>query len=480
MRLENRTATTAKAARAADHADLIADAYEAMPWHKNTDLAHAIRRALPEDQRPTVKTITRRIAALRQATGKSLDDSRRERILEMLAERPRVPDVEIRAELGLNSHDACKVLVRAAREEAGAPNNVDRMKQVRRAVGELIAEQDNPVTTRQGYYLATARGIVEKTEAGYHAIQRLLVDMRRKGEVPWSAIEDRTRFVDYPQAIGMKSPPERWQIAGAFEAGRYGLTQPEDVIRYAVEEIRRDFRETADPPDWTMIDGPRPIVLIEKDALFPAVRDEAHRLNSPVISTRGFSSLSQMRDLAARIAEDTYVEHGHVLLWLHDWDTAGDRMENASLRTLEEDFGQYGITVRHVALTEEQVAEWSIQTRPDKQTAGRKAAELDAIPPGDFRRIVREAIESYIPEDHEARVQNYVGDVNRAVEDLIESFVYEEAEDGKYYSSRIAFLVDRDNYGAQHEDELDGEACVLGRHDYLVHHGATIEEWKDR
>ena len=62
-----------------------------------------------------------------------------------------------------------------------------------------IAEEMQPCTVRQVFYQATVRGIVEKTEAGYAKVQRLLADMRRAGELPWGWIADNTRWQRKPR-----------------------------------------------------------------------------------------------------------------------------------------------------------------------------------------------------------------------------------------------------------------------------------------
>src|SRR5947207_431740 len=62
-----------------------------------------------------------------------------------------------------------------------------------------IAEEMQPCTVRQVFYQATVRGAVEKTEAGYAKVQRLLADLRRAGALPWDWIADNTRWQRKPR-----------------------------------------------------------------------------------------------------------------------------------------------------------------------------------------------------------------------------------------------------------------------------------------
>ena len=67
-----------------------------------------------------------------------------------------------------------------------------------------------------------------------------------------------------------------------------------------------------------------------------------------------------------------------------------------------------------VAVTKDQIAEWSLPTRPTKLAKNRHAigwaeddesVELDAIPAGQLRDLVREAIEQHVDEDELARLR---------------------------------------------------------------------------
>lgn len=63
-----------------------------------------------------------------------------------------------------------------------------------------IIKKHQPVSPRQGFYLAVGAGLVPKVEtyAGYGVVQRRILIMRRSGRMPYEWIEDESRFVMGP------------------------------------------------------------------------------------------------------------------------------------------------------------------------------------------------------------------------------------------------------------------------------------------
>jgi hypothetical protein len=58
-----------------------------------------------------------------------------------------------------------------------------------------------------------------------------------------------------------------------------------------------------------------------------------------------------------------------------------------------------------LAVTEEQIRDWHLPTRPAKDEGGRDVVELDAIPPDELIKLVRDAIVSHIDADAWEREQ---------------------------------------------------------------------------
>ena len=378
-------------------------AVKSQPWAKDVDLA---REFLFENPGCSISenAICKRLRRLRGELGIDRDAALVAELRKTLVENPELPDAVI-ATMVTGRPRTCRRELAALRTELGLANTTERLQGRELAVIDLIAELSDPATVRQIYYLATARDLVPKNEAGYGSIQRLLVRLRREGLVPWASIEDRGRFVRYEAASADIPIVTGAQVAESILAAIQKYTWDVPTAEMLVnnngwEAAEAEYgRARTRGPCWELIDGPRPIVLCEKDALAPTVQRALDGCNVPVISTRGFASASQLRDVALAIDEDRHAR-GHVLLWLHDFDESGARMERSTARNMRDDFG-VDLAVEHVALTAEQVEQWGIQTRGDKQAA-RQAAELDAIPPDDFRRIVRESVTKYIPDGHDS------------------------------------------------------------------------------
>src|SRR4051794_30456072 len=134
-----------------------------------------------------------------------------------------------------------------------------------------IAEEMQPCTVRQAYYQATVRGLVEKTEAGYAKVQRLLADLRRSGELPWDWIADNTRW---------QRKPRTW-----------------DSLQDALESTARTYRRAL----WTDAES-YVEVWLEKDALAGVLYPITQNWDVPLMVSRGYASLSFLYEAASYIS----------------------------------------------------------------------------------------------------------------------------------------------------------------------------------
>jgi hypothetical protein len=64
-----------------------------------------------------------------------------------------------------------------------------------------IVEENAPVAVRQTYYQGVSRGDIDKTEAEYKTVVRLLTEMRINGEIHFGAIADNTRWMRKPRSF---------------------------------------------------------------------------------------------------------------------------------------------------------------------------------------------------------------------------------------------------------------------------------------
>ena len=82
--------------------------------------------------------------------------------------------------------------VEARRGRRGHPISPERIRRLKAIVDE-VSHASIAITARHLYYLLVVRDMVEKTESAYQRVLADLLDLRRAGDVPWSAITDGTR-----------------------------------------------------------------------------------------------------------------------------------------------------------------------------------------------------------------------------------------------------------------------------------------------
>lgn len=90
------------------------------------------------------------------------------------------------------------------------------------------------------------------------------------------------------------------------------------------------------------------------------------------------------------------------LYYLGDHDPSGIDIPRAVSAGLREFAPEADIRFKRIAVTEKQIAEFSLPTRPTKKTDSRsksfdgESVEVDAIPAAELRRIVRKCIERHV------------------------------------------------------------------------------------
>lgn len=211
------------------------------------------------------------------------------------------------------------------------------------------------LTARQLYYQLVSRGVIENNQKNYNNITTTLKNGRMAGLIDWDAIEDRTRTVRVNQ---------HWE-------------SPQEILQAAADSYIIDRRVT------------QPIYIeawIEKDALIGVLEQVARGYDVPCFSCRGYPSATTIREAALRFKGK---DHG-VILYAGDHDPSGLNItENISERL--QVFGAENVTVKRVALTDEQIKQLNPPPNPVKKTDTRAKAyikehgqyswELDALDP---------------------------------------------------------------------------------------------------
>lgn len=239
-------------------------------------------------------------------------------------------------------------------------------------IGDLrdIVAEKKPMTLRQVFYQATVHGFVEKTEAGYRQVQRMLVEMRRSGELPYSFIADNTRSVYREETFD----------------------SPADALTMTAHFYRKALWSTAPV---------RVEVWHEKDALSGVISSVTKEYDVGLYVARGFASLSFLYSAAEVIrnaGKPTFIYH------LGDRDPSGVMAGDKIAETLHDLAPDADIRFERLAVTKDQIDSLDLPTRPTKASCHAAgwmgdSVELDAIEPCTLRAIVREAIERHLPLD---------------------------------------------------------------------------------
>ena len=236
------------------------------------------------------------------------------------------------------------------------------------------AEQNHPVTVRQIFYRLSTLDAVPKTENGYKMIGRLCTKMRRAGEIDFDWFADNTRWMRKPRT--------------------YNSIQ--DALSYTAETYRRAL--------WQNQAGLVEIWL-EKEALAGVVHEVTEKWDVPLMVVRGYPSLSFLHTAAKEIIRATQKGKISHIFYLGDYDPSGLDIYRAIVEDLNGFAPDAQMTMQRMAVTQEQIREWDLPSRPTKKTDSRakgftgESVELDAITPDNLRQIVSECIESVVDSD---------------------------------------------------------------------------------
>jgi hypothetical protein len=172
--------------------------------------------------------------------------------------------------------------------------------------------------------------------------------------------------------------------------------------------------------DYTPADQPVLVeVWIEKTTMDDVLVPLCERLNINLVRSAGFQSITNAVKLLERIERHDKPAR---ILYISDFDPAGDHMPVATARHLEFWIEEYALSADvkliPIALTRQQVAEYDLPRSPIKESdrrakafedrRGEGAVELDAleaIHPGVLAEIVSDAVSPYIDEDLANRLE---------------------------------------------------------------------------
>jgi hypothetical protein len=234
-----------------------------------------------------------------------------------------------------------------------------------------IVARYRPMTVRQVFYQLVSRGVIAKTEAEYKStVCRLLVEMRRDGTLDYDDIADNTRWMRKPRTY--------------------------NSLEAALERTRLTYRRSVWDDQDAYVE-----VWLEKEALAGVLVDVTQRWDVPLMVTRGYPSVSFLHSAAESIEAN---EKPAYLYYFGDRDPSGmdiDRFVEREIR------GKVTVDLHfeRVAVTETQLGELRLPTRPTKRTDSRAkgfegdSVEVDAIDPDTLREICERTITAHLDYD---------------------------------------------------------------------------------
>jgi hypothetical protein len=263
-----------------------------------------------------------------------------------------------------------------------------------------ILTDEHPMTLRQLYYRLVSAGILRNDQKEYKRLGHVMTRSREAGDTPRAWIVDHIRST---------LKPSSWT----------GLADFAETVRDA---YRKDF--------WAGL--PHHVeILVEKDAVAGTLQPVTEEFDIRLRVCRGYSSISfagEIADLWGRVEKPIFA------CYIGDFDPSGFDLE----RDLREKLKRYtgrplwsyegdGPALemidddnRHVYWTRLGVVcqdfdafdlvclpvkEKDMRARGFIQEHGHDCAEVDALPPSELRRRVREAIERHIDPKRWARLR---------------------------------------------------------------------------
>jgi hypothetical protein len=233
------------------------------------------------------------------------------------------------------------------------------------------------MTVRQVYYQLVTLGVIEKTEQQYKGtVCRLLAEMRRDGTLPYHKIADNTRWMRKPNTYsGLQEMLE--------------LTQ--QTYRRAIWDSQDAYVE----------------IWLEKEALAGVLVDVTARWDVPLMVTRGYPSLSYVHSAAQAIEAQGKPAY---LYYFGDRDPSGVDIDRF-VEELIHEMAEVDLHFERVAVTEGQLEELNLPTRPTKKNDSRskgfkgESVEVDAIDPDTLCEICEACITRHIDQEAYYRMQ---------------------------------------------------------------------------
>ena len=251
-----------------------------------------------------------------------------------------------------------------------------QIEQLERQVLAAV-EQDHPTSARHVFYLMTDPRLeesVEKSEKGYLQICARLMKMRRAEGLPYGWICDESRT--------------GWHV--------YAWSSPQEFLLSSLRSFRFNLLQYVN--DYVE-------VWCESGSIAGVVQGVCRDLAVSFYPTGGFSSISLL--YGAVYSWSTLAGGRDVsVIYVGDHDQSGLLIDESLEREMRLHMNRKGVNCdlafRRIAVTTEQITDWSLPTKPRKKTDRRRMDITDtvgaeAITATQMRTTVRSAISGFLP-----------------------------------------------------------------------------------
>jgi hypothetical protein len=234
----------------------------------------------------------------------------------------------------------------------------------------LILSSEWPMTIRQLFYRLVSARYIENSRADYQRVSRMMTTARDDGRCLFEWIVDRSRPEYSPRVF-------------------------DDPVEYA-EVIKRSYRK-----DYWTTQPNHCEIWVEKDAIIGSIQGVTDELGVTVRVGRGFLSTTKAHEIAERFNS---ISKPITVFYLGDHDPSGRTIE-ADLVTRIGMYGSY-FTLRRLAIFAGDIRKFNLPPLRVKMTDSRAkgflrkysntCVELDALPPIELRRRIRDAVEQLL------------------------------------------------------------------------------------
>ena len=261
-------------------------------------------------------------------------------------------------------------------------------------------EEEHPMTVRHLYYRLCHLTLVGKTEAGYRCIQRLALNLRKEGRIPYEWISDGTRYRIVPSTYD----------------------SIEEALKETADFYRRDLLRGLD--DYLEI-------WCESDSIAGVLEPITDRYAVSLMSSRGFSSHTFLYRAAMEmqaIGKPTFV------YYIGDYDPSGQLIAENIIRRLREFAPDIDIEFERLLITRNQIERFDLPAKPIKHSThsarfdDHRAVEAEAMAASRTRAILESAINRHIDKHALEVIQVAEQDERRALNMFRHDWIAEHAD----------------------------------------------------